>query len=366
VLNRFSLGGRLAVGLVILGFFGLLTRWEPSVLRAVAMAALALAAAAGGRPQTTIRLLALATAALLLIDPLLLQSAGFRLSVGACLGIALLARPFAAALPGPRPVAALAGVTAAAQVGVAPVAIPLFGGLPVAAIPANLLAVPAAGPIVAWGLVAGPIAGIVGGPVATVLHYPTGLLVRWVAGVAHWGAHVPLGVLHLWHVAALTLALLLAVRPRGRLAAVTIAVVVFASAALPRLPRATHGEEIVAGASLWQVGEAITLVVDDSDPVRLLAALRHRSVGRLDVLVVRRAARNVALSVEPVLRRHQPVHVIAPSGSPLAREGVIIPPVELVVRGILVRACPVGRGLAVDVTTTRTGARELHCDRGQA
>src|SRR5207249_5428542 len=66
----------------------------------------------------------------------------FLMSVGASAGIALLAGRVAERLPGPRPVATAMGVTIGAQIGVAPVLIPLFGSLPLAALPANLLAVP--------------------------------------------------------------------------------------------------------------------------------------------------------------------------------------------------------------------------------
>ncbi len=49
-LSRLRLGGRLAGGLAVLVLFGTLTRWEPSVLRAVAMAGLTMLAAALGAP----------------------------------------------------------------------------------------------------------------------------------------------------------------------------------------------------------------------------------------------------------------------------------------------------------------------------
>src|SRR5206468_3695597 len=101
--------------------FGVLTRWEPSVLRAEAMAALALVGTTLGRPVSGLRLLALAVTAVLLVDPLLVRSVGFLLSVAACTGIALLARPIARVVPGPRRLAAAVGVTVAAQLGVAPV-----------------------------------------------------------------------------------------------------------------------------------------------------------------------------------------------------------------------------------------------------
>src|SRR5947208_1417270 len=113
-----------------------------------------------GRPASRVRLLALAVAGVLLLDPLLIDSLSFRLSVGATAGIALLAGPLADRLPGPEWLTEPLAVTMAAQVGVAPVALPAFGGLPLASLPANLLAVPAAAPLTAWGFVGGGLAGV--------------------------------------------------------------------------------------------------------------------------------------------------------------------------------------------------------------
>ncbi len=93
LLRRFRLHGRAAAALVVIAFFATVTRFEPSVLRASAMAGLAAVAQATGRPASGLRLLALATAGLVLVDPFLVWSIGFRLSVGASLGILLLAGP---------------------------------------------------------------------------------------------------------------------------------------------------------------------------------------------------------------------------------------------------------------------------------
>jgi competence protein ComEC len=158
------------------------------------MGALAATAMVLGRPASTIRLLALAVAGMVLIDPLLVWSVGWWLSVGATFGIAVLASPLAARLPGPRALAQALAVTVAAQVGVAPVAVTAFGGIPVASVPANLLAVPVAGPLMMWGLPAGVVAGLVPA-LAPVLHVPTRLGVRWIALVARVGARAPLGEL---------------------------------------------------------------------------------------------------------------------------------------------------------------------------
>ena len=82
------------------------------------------------------------------------------LSCAASLGIALLARPITERLRGPAWMREVLGVTAAAQIGVAPVLIPVFGSMPLVALPANLLAVPLAAPLTMWGLVAGVVGGL--------------------------------------------------------------------------------------------------------------------------------------------------------------------------------------------------------------
>ena len=170
LLRRLSVGARLVAGIFVLVVFGFITRWEPSVLRAEAMAGIALLASTLARPVSGVRVLALAVTAVLLLDPLLVGSVSLQLSVGVSAGIVLFAVPIAAALPGPRPIASALSVTLAAQIGVAPVLVPFFGGLPVVAVPANLLAVPAAGPVMMWGLAAGLPAGVWGGSLARIIH----------------------------------------------------------------------------------------------------------------------------------------------------------------------------------------------------
>src|SRR4051812_41314146 len=83
VLRRVGLRARLPVTLAVIGFFALVTRFEPSVLRASVMAALAVTAATIGRDASSARLLALAVTALVLVDPFLVRSVGFQLSVSA-------------------------------------------------------------------------------------------------------------------------------------------------------------------------------------------------------------------------------------------------------------------------------------------
>jgi competence protein ComEC len=188
---------RVALTLGALVVFGAMTRWEPSVLRACAMAACAVLAVHVGRPATGIRVLALAVTVLLLVDPFLLRSVGFQLSCGASAGITLLTVPFARRLRGPAWLRESLATTAAAQVGVAPVLLPVFGSLPLVSLPANLLAVPLAGPLTMWGLTAGAVAGLlrtVAPPIAALLQVPTRLLAEGVLGIAALSSNTPLAI----------------------------------------------------------------------------------------------------------------------------------------------------------------------------
>ncbi|MEM9608312.1 MAG: ComEC/Rec2 family competence protein [Actinomycetota bacterium] len=173
----------LAVG-ALLAFFVILTRIEPSVSRAAVMAGLVAAVDVAGRPTSTIRVLSTAVVVLLLVDPLLVWSVGFRLSVAATLGIAVLHPWFRRRVPGPRWWRDAVSVTVAAQLGVAPLLLATFGPVPLASLPANLLAGPVAGAVMVWGATAGLLAGFAPDGVAAVLHVPTGLGVRWIDGVA--------------------------------------------------------------------------------------------------------------------------------------------------------------------------------------
>jgi competence protein ComEC len=360
-LGRLRLGGRLAGGLAVLVLFGILTRWEPSVLRAVAMAALTLLAAALGRPASTLRVLSLAVTGLILVDPLLVHSLGFLLSVGACAGIALFSARLTARLPGPRPVAGALGVTLAAQLGVLPILVPVFGGLPVAALPANLLGAPVAGPLMMWGMAAGLVAGWAGQAVAGVLHWPTGLMIRWVAGVAHWGAAAPLGQLRAVHVAGLGVAVAAGVaahRRRWRPGVVVAGVVGAAFALAPAVavlrPAAVDGRSVVPGARLWRSAGASVLVVDDlrASPEALLSSLHQADVRTLDVLVVTRAGAAAATDVRALLSRFPPRLVLAPAGHRLPGEVVVPPPgSEVAAGGVILTLHLEDRRLAVSVTT---------------
>ncbi len=132
---------------------------DASVLRAAGMGVVALIAVAFGRRAEPLHALGLALLAVVALRPGIVYSAGLHLSVAATLGIVLWARPLYDRLDrAPRPLAAALGATLAAQVAVAPLLVGIFGQLPLAGLPANLLAIPAVPPATVLGLAAGATA----------------------------------------------------------------------------------------------------------------------------------------------------------------------------------------------------------------
>jgi predicted membrane metal-binding protein len=324
------------------------------------MASASAVGAALGRPATAVRMLALGVAGMLLVDPLLVTSLGFRLSVAGTGGIVVGAHRLEPILPGPRWLAAPLSVTLAAQAAVAPLLVAAFGSVPVASIPANLLAVPVAGPLMVWGLTAGLAAGFAPTPVARLLHLPTALMLAWLDGVARAAAGWPLGQLRAPHLVALTIASAtaavaraLAARAAGAgpakgeprpapmigagrrvgrrvtLAAAVATALVAAVIILPSARAATAGGDrgvaLGPGAAGWYAGGGAVVAVDGrATDAAVLAGLRSRGVDHLDAVVVRTRAPAAAAVVATLRRRWPGLVVVAPPGAPVP--GAVSPP----------------------------------------
>jgi ComEC/Rec2-related protein len=332
VLRRLRLWPRLGATVLVITMFGVTTRFEPSVLRAAAMAALAVTTGTIGSPISRVRVLALAVTGLLLVDPLLVRSVGFQLSVSAAAAIVLLAPSLATALPGPTLVREPLAVTLAAQLGVAPVLLTTFGPLPVASLPANLLAVPIAGLVMVWGLTGGMVAGLAGGVVAQLVHLPTRALLEVLAEVATRAARLPLGQLHMAHLFGLAMGLAVVSRRWShaiwrRVGLAVAAASVVAAVVAAQAPAALRSG-LQTGVVRWHDGVTDVLVVggvggrSPLSPAAVLAVLREAGVGSIDLLVVADASVPPAV-VAAVGRRHpigsvvlaggvQPVEIDAP------------------------------------------------------
>ncbi len=359
LLARLRLGARLGAVAVLLAQFAVLTRGEPSVLRACVLATLAVGAHAVGRRASAPRLLALAVIVLLLVDPLLVRSVGFQLSVAATTAIVIGARPLARLLWGPPWLRLALAATLSAQVGVLPVQLAVFGSLPLVSIPANVLAGPVAGPAMVWGLIAGLAGGVSGDAVASMLHLPTKLMMGWVAGVARWGASAGWPQIEAAEVgSALAVVVLCAagafvlrnlpVASRGlAVAAAAIGIWLVAGTHRPPLP---GGSQISVRSS-----DPVVVVVDRPDPARALGQLAAAGIDRIDVLVARSASRAGREAVRALDARHDIAHVLAPAGlgGNIAYATVTEP---VTVAGLTVE--PAAKRLAVSVELASDGWRQ--------
>ena len=224
---------RLALASGAIALFLLLAGPQPSVVRAVLMGALALAAREAGLRGRPLGLLALSAIAMLLVRPHWLADVGFQLSVAATAGLLVTAQPLddalrphleAPPLP-PRARTALAAALApalavplAASLWTLPLQLLHFGVVPLWAVPANLLATPLLTPLT-LGAMATALVGLVAPAALALLMPPLEVLARALLAVAHGAAALPMAQWHsgrppAWLVLGFSLGLLALVAPR--------------------------------------------------------------------------------------------------------------------------------------------------------
>jgi competence protein ComEC len=225
ILRRLRTWWRWLATVALIGWFMAMTRFEPSVLRAGVMAMLAATGFALGREVRPARAVSAAVVLLVLLDPMLVWSVGFWLSVGATLGVSLAGPWWAERLPGPTWWRLAAGVTLGAQTGVALPSALVFHRLAVVSLPANLLAVPVAGVVMLWGIPAALAANVTPAVLGRLVMVPSVVGTRWVALVARVAAAVePSGRVEVvvWLGVALVLAFVVLRRSRSSDARVPI------------------------------------------------------------------------------------------------------------------------------------------------
>jgi hypothetical protein len=182
-----------------------------------------------------------------------------------------------------------------------------------------MLAAPAAGLVMVWGLPAGVAAGLSSAGVASVLHAPSRALLAWIAWVAARSAGGPaLGAMALVSLTAALVVLLGAGRAarRGTRGALRVAALFLAAAALvPALhpaPRVPGHTEPSPGAELWRGSDTTVLVVHDGvDPEASLRALRSERVRSVDAIVAVAGADPGAVTA---LRRRYPRAALVDAG----------------------------------------------------
>jgi competence protein ComEC len=330
-LSRLTRWPRFLLAFGTVAFFVVLTGAEPSVLRAGVMATLALAGVLLGRPRSTASILSGAVLFLLVLDPWLVWSIGFQLSVAATAGMVALATPFAERLGRfvPKPVALAAATTLAAQVGVTPVLLFHFHEVPGVTVLANLLAFPAVAPAMLLGLAAasiGLISTAIGHVVAAIALVP----MRYLELVADRLAKAPVGhltsgggALTLILGFGLVVALALALHGRWRppRAVVVVAVALFPlfvwSTALGSGPPSglvVRFFDVGQGdAALVTTPAGVHILVDGGPDEELVATdLAALGVKRLDVVVATHPHADHIIGLPTVLGREQVGLVLEP------------------------------------------------------
>ncbi len=168
---------RAVIGLLGLPIYAAATRFEPSVMRAAAMAAIALAGRLLGLVLEAWQLLAVAVVVLLVADPSLTDNVGFQLSVAATTGVLIGARwPVSGLLT------RVLAVTVCAQVAVAPLLLVHFGSVPLLSPLINLVAAPLVTGATVLGAVG--VAGLT--PVLPLAAWLAGLVLSLARGAATW------------------------------------------------------------------------------------------------------------------------------------------------------------------------------------
>ena len=191
-LLRLPLIARIVLALGSLGFYVILVHPQPSVLRAGVMGAVVVVSLliGGRRPGPSV--LATAVLVLVIVVPSLALSWGFALSVAATGGIVMLAprirERIEATGPGerlPAPVTIAASLTLSAQLATAPVLLAMGVSVGIAAVPANLLAMPVVPIVTITGLLAAILGALPAlAPLAEIVATLGAWVAEWIAQIA--------------------------------------------------------------------------------------------------------------------------------------------------------------------------------------
>jgi competence protein ComEC len=189
-----TLRARLLALLALIAVYVAVTGAGPSIQRAGVMGAAGLIAGLAGTPRSRWYALLLAVVVTLALNPRASGDAGWQLSFAATAGIMLWSARLGELLagepgrsPARRALADGVAVTVAATAATAPLMAHHFDALSLAALPANLLALPAVAPAMWLGMLVGILGQLPAIPVEP-LNWLNSLLLGYIAQVARWMA----------------------------------------------------------------------------------------------------------------------------------------------------------------------------------
>lgn len=270
---------RWALAFGAMALFLLLAGPQPSVVRAVAMAALAFAVRESGRRLRPLGLLLVCVLLVLLAAPGWLLDVGFQLSVAATAGLLISARPLEQYCRRWLPAwgAEALAVPLAASLWTLPLQLLHFGALPLYAVPANMLAAPLLTPLT-LGAMAMAVVAVLLPPLVQPLAWLMVPLTHLFVGLAQLVAALPmaqwqLGLMPPWLVLVVSAGLLPWLLPAAALAPLRLR--------LPGGPRRIGAVLLALAISLHLLrlaGDQLLLVHDGP---RALLLARHGGRGAL-------------------------------------------------------------------------------------
>lgn len=191
VLARTRRPVRIGCTVVLLVWFAIMTRLEPSVVRAVFMAGTSTLLAGIGGPVSSWVALCATVGVASLVDPFLVWSVGWWLSVAGCAGLIVATPPITQLFVRFPPwLSSWVAPTIAAQTGVLGVIVGVFGWPSAMSVPCNLLAAPVAGLVMLIGLPTAIVSGLLPESLGHIVMWPVGWGVAWVEAIAAVGARI--------------------------------------------------------------------------------------------------------------------------------------------------------------------------------
>ena len=216
--RRWPPGLRLPLAATALLLFLCLAGAQPSVVRAVLMAAMALLIREAGHHSRPVGVLLLTLSGMLLLRPAWALSIGFQLSAAATAGLILTAPRLEKAVQAWLPdrcqgLAAALSIPVAALLWTLPLQLLHFGAMPLYALVANLIVAPLLAPLTLLAMLSALL--VLVGPTAVLplllwpVHQLAGLVITMASWISHWpGAQLLTGRPQMWVVALLVLGLL--------------------------------------------------------------------------------------------------------------------------------------------------------------
>lgn len=192
LLKKFNLPFNVVI-IISIGFlycYGILTNFSVSTVRAIIMMSLMLIGQIFGKTYDMISSISLSALLILLANPFQLFQAGFLLSYGAVIGIALLVPSFVKLFPTKNSTINGFFVSISAQLMTAPLILHFFYQLPIYSVLINMIILPLSSALMLTSLIAG-LSGLISHNLAILIVGGANYILKFYQWVCTWGKNLP-------------------------------------------------------------------------------------------------------------------------------------------------------------------------------